>query len=222
MRNFTFLLLAALMCSVSYGQLKVSNSGTSVINEGSITGFSFGKSYSSNLGYGTSYMGFNAIRNSTTGIWRFNGDGANNGGSTIYSTVGGNMNFVTIPSSGANFKDLTDAQILTNVKMSITSDGKVGIGITGPSQKLQVEGNSYLNGNTGIGVSPHSTAKLYVSGTSILNGSIAINMTAIPSYPLHVNGKSYLSDNAGIGVSPHSTAKLYVSGTSILNGSIAI
>jgi hypothetical protein len=99
----------------------------------------------------------------------------------------------------------------------------LGIGISAPSYPLHVVGNSYINGNLGVGIAPHSTAKLYVSrGSSIFNGNIAINTTGTSSYPLYVNGTSYLNGNVGVGTTPHSTAKLYVSGVSYFNGNVGI
>ncbi|MCL2329425.1 MAG: hypothetical protein FWC39_13050 [Bacteroidetes bacterium] len=54
------------------------------------------------------------------------------------------------------------------------TNGPVGIGLTNgttPSQKLHVEGNSYFNGNIGIGKAP-STIKLDVNGTIAATQSI--------------------------------------------------
>ena len=99
--------------------------GNVVLNEGAISSLSLGKAYSGNLGYGTSYIGFNAVRNNTNGNWTCSGDNANNGGSVIYGTVGGTINFASIPSTGGAAKTLTDAQIKQNVKMQLTADGKL-------------------------------------------------------------------------------------------------
>jgi len=83
----------------------------------------FGSSYHQTLNYGTSYIGFNAIRNNTTENWTLVGDGAHNGGSVIWTTVGGDIYFASIPSTGKNNKTLTDAQIRDNVKLHLNPDG---------------------------------------------------------------------------------------------------
>jgi len=52
-------------------------------------------------------------------------------------------------------------------RMTIAADGNVGIGTVNPSQKLHVEGNSYFNGNVGIGTDLSSNGggyKLIVEG----------------------------------------------------------
>ena len=94
-----------------------------VLNKGAINSLYFGRADHQNLSYGTSCIGFNAIRNDAAGNWTFTGDGANNGGSVIWTTTGGNILFATIPTTGANNKTLTDTQIKQNVKLQLTSDG---------------------------------------------------------------------------------------------------
>jgi hypothetical protein len=96
--------------------------GTLTVNDG-IRKLSIGDAYGQNLGYGTSYIGFNATRNSTTGNWTCAGDGANNGGSVIWSAVGGDIYFASIPSTGINNKTLTDAQVKSNIKLHLNATG---------------------------------------------------------------------------------------------------
>ena len=91
-----------------------------------------------NLGWGTSYIGFNATRNNN-GVWTCAGDNANNGGSVIYATVGGAINFASIPSTGGNSKTLTDAQIKQNVKMQLTADGAIKASSAEISGKLRAK-----------------------------------------------------------------------------------
>ena len=64
-------------------------------------------------------------------------------------------------------------------QVEVLSSGDVGIGINVPTQKLHVVGNSFLDGNLGIGVAPSLTERLYVVGTSILNGDVGIGTTTI-------------------------------------------
>ncbi|MBC7775795.1 MAG: hypothetical protein H7246_10215 [Phycisphaerae bacterium] len=90
-----------------------------------------GHAYGTGMGYGTSYLGFNAVRsqvNGTPGTFTFDSDGANNGGNVIWGDVGGRIRFATEASTGAASKTLTDDQVLKQTKMSIGPDGKVTIG----------------------------------------------------------------------------------------------
>jgi len=97
--------------------------GTFVLNEGTPYCTSFGSAYSSLLNFGSSYIGFNATRNN--GNWALAGDGANNGGGVIYTNVWGEMYFASIPSTGANPQTLTDAQVKSNIKLSLSANGKL-------------------------------------------------------------------------------------------------
>jgi hypothetical protein len=99
------------------GQFQV-NSGIGKVAMGE---FSSGAPY-----YMYNYYGLNAARNA--GIFTFDGDGANNGGSIISSDAAGNLNFITIPTSGGASQTKTDAQVAASRKMVVRSDGKVGIG----------------------------------------------------------------------------------------------
>lgn len=76
-----------------------------------------------NLGWGNSYLGFNAARNN--GIWYFDTDGANNGGSIIYGDISGAINFLPVASSGGTARTLTDAQVRVLSALRILSDGRV-------------------------------------------------------------------------------------------------
>lgn len=89
---------------------------------------SLGRASGSGLGWGTGYLGFNAARNKTGTDFKFEGDGANNGGNLIWGDVGGKIRFSTEPSTGALAKTRTEAQMLAQTKMSIEADGKVIIG----------------------------------------------------------------------------------------------
>lgn len=78
------------------------------------------------LNTGTSYIGFNAARNS--GYWNTQSDGANNGGSLIFSDIFGDLFFVTLPSTGVgNQSNISDNNTINNTRLFISADGKVGI-----------------------------------------------------------------------------------------------
>lgn len=98
--------------------------------------------------YGTSYAGFNVSRNGSSS-WKVATDGYSNGGAMLYGTAGGNLNFVTF-SNTANGQDqsFTDASMLSNIRLRITHDGNVGIGLASanPTERLHVMGNSTLEG----------------------------------------------------------------------------
>ena len=94
--------------------------GNVTVKEGAFN-LSLGNASGSNLNYGTSYIGFNAVRDN--GNWTLAGDGANNGGAVIWNTVGGTINFATISSTGTGTKTLTDTDIKNNIKLQLTSAG---------------------------------------------------------------------------------------------------
>jgi len=97
-----------------------------------------GKAQGADLGWGTSYVGFNGFRQDD--IWTFNGDQAHNGGTVIYSDIFGNIKFVTVESNSGGTQTLSDTEINDNLKMIIRSDGKVGIGTVSPQYELDVAG----------------------------------------------------------------------------------
>ncbi|MCC6463572.1 MAG: hypothetical protein IT260_24090 [Saprospiraceae bacterium] len=91
-----------------------------------------GHAYGSSTGYGTAYLGFNAVRTNTGSTagetWTLDNDGANNGGSIIWGDVSGKIRFATFASTGATTQSPTDANVLLSSKMSISNNGKVVIG----------------------------------------------------------------------------------------------
>lgn len=91
-----------------------------------ISKFSAGTAYSSSLGWGTSYIGFNAARSGSN--WYFNGDGSNNGGSAIYGTVSGAIYFACKAKTGGSNTTISDNGMKNNVKMKVFSDGKIQMG----------------------------------------------------------------------------------------------
>jgi len=100
----------------------IASKGNISINDG-VGSIALGNASDKDLAYGTSYIGFNAIRNPSTKTWTCAGDGANNGGSVIWSNVQGTIFFATIPRTGANAQTLTDAQIKQNIKLQLNPDG---------------------------------------------------------------------------------------------------
>jgi len=96
--------------------------GNLTVKEGPFN-LALGNAYSKDLSFGTSYVGFNAIRNN--GTWKLAGDGANNGGGVIWSSIWGDLYFASLPVTGAGMQTLTDAQVKNNIKLHITNTGKL-------------------------------------------------------------------------------------------------
>ncbi len=111
-----------------------------------LTKIVMGSAGGQNIGYGSAYIGFNASRQNAA-TWSTSTDGAHNGGGIIYTNVLGDMLFSNIPNVGTgttNQSGILDATILNNTRLCITNYGNIGIGTTGPSQKLQVDGGNVL------------------------------------------------------------------------------
>ena len=86
-----------------------------------------------NIGWNSFYQGFNISRSAATSQWTTGTDGSQNGAVAILSNLGGDIRFVSIPSTTINPgtpATLTDAQVLAATKMKIQSNGSVGIGTT--------------------------------------------------------------------------------------------
>lgn len=131
--------------------IRIDQDGTFQVMRG-VTKFSIGSAYSTDLGFGTSYIGFNSIRNEAGGNWKIEGDGAHNGGGLVFSDVGGSMRLITIPSSGGNTRTITDIEVHDNTQLLIKANGdveipngKVGIGATSPEAKFEVEAADAAN-----------------------------------------------------------------------------
>jgi hypothetical protein len=97
------------------------------------------------LGYGTSYLGFNAAR--TGAGWRFAHDGADNGGGVVYGLIGGQLALATRKTTGAADALLTDQQIHDRIRLLVDGDGNVGIGTRAPQTLLHVAGDLRVDGH---------------------------------------------------------------------------
>lgn len=125
-----------------------------------IVNASLGSAGGAGLGWGTSYLGFNAARNKAGTQFTFESDGANNGGNLIWGDVGGKLRFAAVPTTGTTAKTLTEAQVLSQTKMSIAADGKVMIGPDGTT----VPNNFRLYVRDGI-MTEHLTVAVYGSSS---------------------------------------------------------
>ncbi|GEM_PF-762672 len=156
---------------------------------------------------GTSYLGFNAARDERD-LWTLdpNPDLSKNGGSVILSDMDGNTHFSCIPSlevgSGSEPQVISDETMINNIKATLTSTGRFGIGTTQPRGYLNVrkdgvtdaiiESNdpSYATlwtGNTiqhyGFGIDDHGVGHIFahllfrypmISFTSLNEGKVGI------------------------------------------------
>ena len=97
-----------------------------------------GDAFFPDLNYGTSYLGFNLIRQSTG--WKTDGNGAQNGGALIYGTINGRIYLSPLASTGGNDQTgISDLNILEK-SVVIYPDGMVSIGVPAPVHKLEVAG----------------------------------------------------------------------------------
>ncbi|MCL2073053.1 MAG: tail fiber domain-containing protein, partial [Marinilabiliaceae bacterium] len=107
-------------------------------------------------------------------------------------------------------------------QIDLSSTNNVGIGVTANStDKLKVEGKTFLNGNVGLGVAADGNHRLKVTGTTLFSDNVGIG-TYDSNHKLNVVGKGYFSDNVGIGITASATDKLHVVGTTFLNGNVGL
>ena len=93
------------------------------------------------IGWGTSYLGFNGFRQ--RGSWILSTDGAHNGGEIVYGDIFGNMHFINVPSDdfGNRLQTFSDSEMVQMTRMTISKDGNVGIGTRNPSVALDIHRN---------------------------------------------------------------------------------
>ncbi|MEO7881298.1 hypothetical protein [Mucilaginibacter sp.] len=83
---------------------------------------------------GTSYIGFNAYRNTTNSNWRFDGNGTVSAGSVIYGDQAGNINFAAVPSlNGGSYFEITDADLKSRIYFQVSATGMAR------AKKLKIE-----------------------------------------------------------------------------------
>ena len=96
--------------------------------------------------------------------------------------IGYKSNEFTFNLSGNNdsfnfYSDLNDQGNPNNSLFKIQADGKVGIGTNSPSETLEVDGNTIINGNLGIGTTT-AQSSLHIFDKNDGDGTIAkINIT---------------------------------------------
>jgi len=112
---------AGIGTGLARGKFEIKSSPTDIVT--------FGAMRTDASGWATSYMAFNAYR-LDGGMWETTTDNANSGGAVIYSNTRGDLFFNTINGEGAAGGSFTtDAGIKSGSKMTISNDGRVGIGV---------------------------------------------------------------------------------------------
>ena len=92
----------------------------------------------------------------------------------------------SIREEGLAFSSLSDLAPNTSFNsLVIKPNGNIGINTYNPSQRLEVNGNSYFNGNVGVGTAA-PTNKFEVTGNSVFNGFVGLG--ASPSVRLEIAG----------------------------------
>ena len=92
------------------------------------------------------YFGFNAHQTGN-GYWYRKGDGTYNGGSLIWGNTKGDLGFSLISSTGGSDPSaISTNDVASNVKMTLTSKGRIGLGTVVPGGNLEIinrENNKY-------------------------------------------------------------------------------
>ncbi|MFH1159863.1 MAG: hypothetical protein V1733_02825 [bacterium] len=84
------------------------------------------------------YLGFNVYRGLNS-YWYRVGDQTHNGGSLILGNTKGGLYFGTLSSTGGSTPTpLSDAQLLSNLKMVLTHEGRLGLGSGAPRAKMEI------------------------------------------------------------------------------------
>lgn len=151
-----------------------------------------GSAAGESLGFGTSYVGFNASRKEK--IWTFNGDFANNGGGIIYATVEGKIRLIPKLSSGGSPETLSDDDIASKTRMTVSDDGIEVAGKT-ITQVLQINGGADLSEKFEVKSLPIPNSR--ASAPEVQPGLI---VSIDPSSPgkLAISSKAYDRKVAGI------------------------
>jgi hypothetical protein len=146
------------------------------------------------LDWATSYLGFNAHRDPTNNLWTFNSDLSHNGGTVIWSTINGELNFsikANTQTTTGNFPqtNITDQNIKDNARLKISDNNG------GTIVRIQNVGNKEsiiwtVNGQFAYGFGTETT----VNGSI---GSIYKDVNS-PSPILSFDGNA----NVGIGALP--------------------
>lgn len=85
---------------------------------------SIGRAHSEDLGWGSTYVGFNAERNADNGRWSRRGGTLLNGGAVIWATMEGDLLFANLASTGGSaVTGITDGEVMSSVNLRLGADG---------------------------------------------------------------------------------------------------
>jgi hypothetical protein len=154
----------------------------------------------------------------------FSGDNSCLAGSNIGTITGGEVAspttaYIRADTSGQGIGDIL-FQTSSTVKAIITNDGKFGIGIINPNEKLHLSGNALINGNLTVSNNLNIGSELLVSGIlnqGVIRGqnneqiSIGVNDNEIDFV---INGSTNVIINQSrLGIGKNPSYSLDVSGT---------
>ena len=145
------------------------------------------------LGRTNSITGYNGVLrygNTDPAFSQFSGVGVTSYSLDIMNYGPGNLNFYLNPSNIAGTTGGFYWHKETQRLMALTSAGNLGIGLTNPSYKLQVNGTAYVSGDVEFANNLNLTNNLILG----LNGSIGINSTT-PTQKLDVVGNIAATGN---------------------------
>jgi hypothetical protein len=139
------------------------------------------------IGYATSYLGFNLRRtinsNPQLSFWSTESDGANNGASSIVSSIGGDLYFTTVPTNNPLLGSqlVFEGDLLNYSRLKLGGTGQVGIG------------TNDLPFNTKVSIHGEKDVILNVSSSNINNNTCLIRSVVNNNYM-----KGFVVTNSGI------------------------
>jgi hypothetical protein len=92
----------------------------------------------------------------------------------LYSSDGGLDLGTATSSASSTIRFFTGGLLSANQRLTITSQGFIGIGTTSPSNALEVNGNGYFSGNFGVGTTTGTTT--IASNVQVNYGSLAYDV----------------------------------------------
>ena len=145
------------------------------------------------LGRSESITGYNGVLrygNTDAAFSQFSGIGVTSYSLDVMNYGPGNINFYLNPSNIAGTTGGFFWHKETQRLMALTSAGNLGVGLTNPTYKLQVNGTAYVSGDVEFGDNLNVTNNVILG----LNGRIGINST-IPAEKLDVVGNIAATGN---------------------------
>ncbi len=140
--------------------------------------------------------------NAATKGFMVGGDGNNGSNALILQNAAQNLIYGNVDTASQG--NLLNLQIEGVTKFIIDKDGKVGIGIAAPTQKLDVAGDVNITGSyrvNGVPIAVGGGTEWTTSGNNIYNaniGNVGIGTgAAIPTEKLDVRGNIFLQGNDG-------------------------